>query len=87
MMFSPGIPILYLTSFIHLTALCWIDKIWVLKICTSSKNFDSSMESYVRDVLSFVPLVHSLFAIFIFGNNSIFMTSENEEDLNLNSNA
>ena len=69
LMFSSGMPILYLVTFVHLSVMFWIDKIYLLRVCRTPKNYDRYMAEKVRQVLFYAPIVHILFAVALFGNN------------------
>ncbi|EAR88902.2 transmembrane protein, putative (macronuclear) [Tetrahymena thermophila SB210] len=72
MLYSGGIPILYFVSFLHLTVLYWLDKIFLFKICKIPPNFDQQMATMARTMLYLVPFLHTIFSIYIYGNTDIF---------------
>ncbi|KRX00706.1 hypothetical protein PPERSA_00933 [Pseudocohnilembus persalinus] len=76
MVYSAGLPLLYFCVFLHLFLLFWFDKIWVLKICRIPKNYDEEMQNIVKKIIWIAPILHLIFAIFIYGNFQIFYESQ-----------
>ena len=84
--YSPGMPALYITSFLDLllTYLTdkWICKIYhnhmfhnlsiVLRRARNPTNYDEKLELIVRDILFWIILIHLTFAIWTYGNVYIF---------------
>lgn len=68
-MYSSGLPIMYFLTFLHLGILYWFDKIWVFTVCRIPKNYDEQMQNLARFILYIIPLVHCIFAIYIYGNS------------------
>jgi len=52
--------------------LYWVDKFLVLKICRNPKAYDEAMAETTRSYLYFVPILHAIFGIYMFGNSKIF---------------
>jgi len=71
-LYAPGIPILYLTSFLNLLVIYWMDKFLVLRICKLSKTFDDTMENVVRKTLFFALFFHLISAVWTYGNSLLF---------------
>ncbi|KAL4505499.1 hypothetical protein ABPG72_002561 [Tetrahymena utriculariae] len=87
MLYSGGIPILYFVSFLHLTVLYWLDKIFLFKVCKIPPNFDQQMATMARTMLYIVPFLHTIFSIYIYGNTDIFFEIQylNESFLDVSS--
>lgn len=75
MLFSSGMPILYLSTFLQFMTVYWADKLYFLKICKTPKFYNDEMQELVRDILYLTPFIHAIFAIYVYGNSTIFIDS------------
>jgi len=76
LLYSGGMPFLYLTSFIQLVLSYFVDKYFLLRITKLPKNYDQHLAIVVRLTLYGAVFIHLLFAIFMFGQPDI-LKSEN----------
>jgi hypothetical protein len=45
----------------------------VLKFCKKSVKLNSELHDFVINILKYIPIIHCIFAVYIFGNPSIFL--------------
>lgn len=44
----------------------------MFRVCKKPINYDAAMQNLVKSTMGFIPVLHSIFAIFVFGNKEIF---------------
>jgi len=71
LLYSGGMPFLYVTSFIQLVLSYFVDKYFLLRITKLPKNYDQHLAIVVRLTLYGAVFIHLLFAIFMFGQPDI----------------
>jgi len=70
--YGSGMPFLYLTSFIQLVYIYFSDKFYFLKCSKIPKYYDQKVESIIRYALHVSVILHLIFAIFFYGESSLF---------------
>lgn len=72
-------PVLYLFTFITVTFIFYLDKLWLFVFYRKPQNFDHTLCQRARGALWFVSIVHCGFAIFIYGSQNLFYSSDKEK--------
>ena len=72
MAYSSGLPILYLFGFFCFLFLYITDKIMVLVFLKKPPNYNCDLHERVIGILKYVPLVHSIISVVVFGNTLIY---------------
>jgi hypothetical protein len=72
MLYSSGMPLLYVIGFLQLLLSYFVDKYFVLKSCKKSANFDEKMDILVKNTMVYAAIIHLIFAIWIYGSPAIF---------------
>lgn len=75
LLYGSGLPFLYIITFVNLLIIYWLDKCYLLRICKLPKNYDEKLEEGIRNFLWIFLLVHITFAIWVYGNPTIFDTN------------
>lgn len=75
LLFSVGIPILYLSTCIQLILTYFIDKYMLLRICRLPPRIDGIVNKIFLNTLPFMVFVHLGVAIWVLGSESIFYQS------------
>jgi len=70
--YSAGIPVLFLSSFINMFCMYWVDKICLLRLYRLPKNLDKKLHSVVRQSIFIAILLHLGNAVWNYGNPQIF---------------
>jgi hypothetical protein len=71
--YSSGLPILYLISFFFMFFIYYFDKFYVLLFCRKPNKINGELHDFMVSILKFIPLIHCLFAVHVFGTPSIFL--------------
>jgi hypothetical protein len=72
LLYGSGLPLLFVSTFLNLIIIYWLDKFFLLKICKNPKNFDDKLEISVRRVLYIILVIHLGVAVWVYGNPLIF---------------
>lgn len=72
MLYGSGLPFIYLTTFLNLIILYWIDKYFILRVCQRPKELDQQLEVQLRKFMYLFLIIHLVFAIWVYGNEAIF---------------
>jgi hypothetical protein len=72
LLYGSGLPLLFVSTFLNLNIIYWLDKFFLLKICKNPKNFDDKLEISVRRVLYLMLVIHLAVAVWVYGNPLIF---------------
>jgi len=70
--FCSGLPLLFLSTFLNLLAVYWMDKIFLLKFYQLPRPFDDKLENTVRKGLFLVLFFHLIMAVWSYGNPQVF---------------
>jgi hypothetical protein len=70
--YSAGIPFLFISSFVNIFFLYWLDKICLLRLYRLPKNLDKKLHSVVRQSIFIAILLHLGNAVWNYGNPQIF---------------
>jgi len=68
LMYTTGIPILYLLAGFALTLLFWVDKFLVLRFYSNPLRLYHKFNSKIQNLIPYVLLLHLAFAILIYGS-------------------
>jgi hypothetical protein len=83
LMYSSGMPILYLCIFFFLLLTYWIDKILFLRYYRIPPQFDNFISNIFLNTVLFAILVHTLFGIWIYGNPYFLVDSSSSSSLDV----
>jgi len=70
--FCSGLPLLFLSTFLNLLFVYWMDKIFLLKFYQLPRPFDDKLENTVRKGLYLVLFFHLIIAVWSYGNPQVF---------------
>ncbi len=80
MIYSSGLPLLYLITFLFLSVQYFLDKYYMLKVYRRPPSLDDRMDRVARKSLYFLIFIHIIFSIFIYGNSDIFEDDEQTQE-------
>jgi hypothetical protein len=72
MMFSAGMPLLYLVFFFELLIKYWVDKIWFLRLNRTPPRYGQELTDSARSKLYFGVILHLLIGFFMYSNPDLF---------------
>jgi len=77
LIYSSGIPLLYLCCFLFFVLTYWIDKWLVLRLYKSPPHIDLYVTKLFNIILLFAIIIHFVFAIWIYGNENYLSNTVN----------
>eukprot|EP00347_Sterkiella_histriomuscorum_P019608 403340984 len=72
MIYSSGMPILYLVAMTQFFMMYWVDKFLFIKVYKNPPRYGIELSDISRKVLMYSVLVHLCFGFYIYSNSSIF---------------
>ena len=75
LIYAPGLPVLYISTFSFLIVTYWIDKYLLLCVCRKPKLIDNKLANLVHKLLKYTLIVHLIWSIWIYGNPKLFLKS------------
>jgi len=72
LLYSSGMPILYVCCLLYLFVIYWIDKYLILRFYRTPPNTDFYNSSFFSQLILFAIIVHCCFGIWTYGNFDIF---------------
>jgi hypothetical protein len=75
LMYSSGIPLLYVTCFFYFVITYWIDKWLLLRLYRSPPHFDLNISKMFNIIILIAIIFHFSFGIWIYGNSQILTNS------------
>mmetsp|Transcript_26165 Transcript_26165/g.29977 ORF Transcript_26165/g.29977 Transcript_26165/m.29977 type:complete len:1296 (-) Transcript_26165:170-4057(-) len=76
MMYSSGIPFLYVAAFLTFILTYWIDKLLILRMYKTPPKLDDKVQATARGMLPLAAIIHLIMGIWMYGNTSILTTDE-----------
>lgn len=79
LMFSSGLPVLYIVATIFFMSLYWVQKIMLLKVYQRTSSFNEDLALTAIGYIKIGLLFHVLIGVFMYTNNAIISTSISED--------
>jgi hypothetical protein len=77
LMYSSGMPILYLCCFLYLLVTYWVDKWLILRFYRNPAHIDLFMSKLFNHIILYGIIIHFCFGIWTYGNDQILTNSTN----------
>jgi len=71
-LYGAGLPFLFMSTFVTLGLIYYVDKLLLLKFFRKPDHFDERMQETVRNVMIFILIIHCPFAIWTYGEPDVF---------------
>lgn len=81
LMYSGGMPILYICAFFFIFLTYWIDKLLFLRFYRIPPKYDSSIAKILMRKINVAIIVHTCFSIWTYGNVNYLYSSESNKIL------
>jgi hypothetical protein len=79
MMYSSGMPVLYIVGMFQIFVTYWVDKLLFLRFYKTPPRYGIGMSSVVRKSMEYAVILHILFGIYMFSNSQILTYSMNTD--------
>ncbi|EAR89910.3 tRNA (GuanineN(7))methyltransferase, putative (macronuclear) [Tetrahymena thermophila SB210] len=81
-LYSSGLPLLIITTFLYLISTYYVDKFAMLRLCRKPPQFGKNLEDIIRNILWISIPLHCLLGIWMYGSPKMFPSSISNSILN-----